>query len=182
MEASINRLFDKRDLDQHALDTMRRIKVQNDRCMLLQLGENHSIGMGTAEISIWDHELKAIQALVEPDTALLKAAERLHATRVVAKVHDTLISMNFPVGDADDVQAKLEAKEPTVTKIHAEALAQTTSSVEACFRELAGRDLKPLTSLELLSKDPIPSPYQAQQLQQNQMIASLIAQATAKKS
>lgn len=179
MEAATH--FDDRDARAKTGRSLVKMKVKNERCLNLGLGENHRIDLGEYEIEVWEREVAAIKAMVETDHAGIEMAKQSLEVAVARQSLDYINDSQIKSLDDEQLLNLIrEGKTPALNEAVEKARKITGHSVQGEFRRLRGRDIKPLSEAKELGRD-IPSPYQQTEVAHAKMIAGIMNGASAKK-
>jgi hypothetical protein len=173
MEATTQ--YDDRDARAKAGRSLVKMKVRNERTLNLGLGENNRIDLGEYEITVWESEVKSIQAMVETDLEGIEAARRSFEVAVAKQALDAFKD-NDPLkllGEEELRERVREGKTPALVKAYENALKLTGFSVQGEFRRMKGRDIKPLSEAKVMDSG-IPSPYQLQEIAHAKLIGAIM--------
>jgi hypothetical protein len=177
MQAEVMNHFDPhRERARHR--TMCRVRVVNRKTLNLNLPDGNTVNPGTADILVYEDNVKAIEALVEHDTAAMAAAERRFELRIAEQVQEKLGSP-YTQRSVEDMADFLKSKEGHAAKVpetHAMVLATTGTSVEAEFQAIMRRGVKPLASCEVIDRN-IPEPQRTLMVEESTRQASILANA-----
>lgn len=142
-------------------DPMVRIKVKSR-------SENQLIPGGyllpRSEVTclVYEPDLPVIQAMVEDDPAAIAQAEMFFMKSIESSIGDELASLTEDAKAARLIQARQEY----------------SGSVEAKFKDLFKRDIRPIEKLEVMERN-IAAPAQQQVVDQQTFLASTIAKEVA---
>jgi hypothetical protein len=123
------------------------MRVVNPKTVRLQLPAGNLIGMGVSYVQIYEDEVDAVKAMVEPRPDKLVQAKEAFDLNIAKEV----AAAASWTGSVEELQVKIAAKNDPAINQHVEhVLATTPISIESEFNDLVGRSLLALTEAEVV--------------------------------
>lgn len=155
-----------------------RMKVTN-RCTDALTIMDAVVPPGTHEISVYEHEVKAVLAMVETDRAAIEKARDTFVKSIVNEARDAAEETSE---STDEVIAKIEAGEasPGLLAAIKSVCEETFLSVESVFQSQNSRGIKPLDAAVVIQGSQHPEPKFVEMNREKQQLVDAMGAAMAK--
>lgn len=169
-EGSLAQSFIDPDKDKPRKKSMARLRVVNRNTLQLALPGGNVVPPGEHEILVYEDEVAAVKAVVEPASRKLDVASEAFTAAILQEVKQQV--------DWEDTMEALQraidrGKDPHIVEVYARVLANTEESIEAQFYRLENRSVLPLVSAEVIETGIAEPQRQGMKAEQDNLVAVL---------